>query len=85
MDPSTIKKIIKKIDESNTVLWNGPAGYFENQNFSNGTISIAEAISNSTVKKSLTSILGGGDTLAAIKKSKKNFLLRTYQQRVEHF
>jgi phosphoglycerate kinase len=69
--PSTIKKIKKKIDESNTVLWNGPAGYFENQNFSNGTISIAEAISNSTVKKSLTSILGGGDTLAAIKKSEK--------------
>ena len=69
--PSTIKKIIKKINESNTVLWNGPAGYFENQNFSNGTISIAEAISSSTVKKSLTSILGGGDTLASIKKSEK--------------
>ena len=68
--PNTIKKIIKKINESNTVLWNGPAGYFENQNFSNGTISIADAISNSTVKKSLTSVLGGGDTLAAIKKSK---------------
>jgi phosphoglycerate kinase len=68
--PNTIKKIIKKINESNTVLWNGPAGYFENQNFSNGTISIADAISNNTVKKSLTSVLGGGDTLAAIKKSK---------------
>ena len=68
--PNTIKKIIKKIDESNTVLWNGPAGYFENQNFSNGTISLANAISNNTVKKSLISVLGGGDTLAAIKKSK---------------
>ena len=68
--PNTIKSIIKKIDESNTVLWNGPAGYFENENFSKGTISIAEAISNNTIKKTLTSIIGGGDTIAAIKKSK---------------
>jgi len=30
---NTIKKIQKKINESNTVLWNGPAGYFENKNF----------------------------------------------------
>ena len=68
--PKTLEKIKKKIDESNTVLWNGPAGYFENKNFSKGTISIAEIISENTKKKSLTSILGGGDTLAAINKSK---------------
>ena len=66
--PNTIKRIKKKIDESNTVLWNGPAGYFENENFSKGTISIALAISNNTINKSLISILGGGDTLAAINK-----------------
>ena len=66
----TIKKIKHKIDKSNTVLWNGPAGYFENESFMSGTISIAEAISENTVKKSLISILGGGDTLAAINKSK---------------
>ena len=65
-----VKRINKIIDQSNTVLWNGPAGYFENQNFMTGTISIAEVISKNTVKKSLISILGGGDTLAAIKKSK---------------
>ena len=53
-----------------TVLWNGPAGYFENENFLIGTMSIAEAISKNTVKNSLISILGGGDTLAAIKQSK---------------
>ena len=52
------------------MLWNGPAGYFENKNFSNGTISIAEAISKNTHEKNLISILGGGDTLAAINKSK---------------
>jgi len=68
--PKTIESIKKIIDQSNTVLWNGPAGYFENENFMTGTMSIAENISKNTVEKSLISILGGGDTLAAIKKSK---------------
>ena len=68
--PKTIKSIEYKIDQSNTVLWNGPAGYFENENFMNGTISIAKAISKNTIEKSLISILGGGDTLAAVNKSK---------------
>ena len=47
---NTIKNIQKKINESNTVLWNGPAGYFENENFSKGTISIAENISKILLK-----------------------------------
>ena len=38
----TIEIIYNKIDESNTVLWNGPAGYFENDEFKNGTMSIAK-------------------------------------------
>ena len=67
---NTIKNIQKTIDESNTVLWNGPAGYFENENFSRGTLSIAENISKNTIEKSLISILGGGDTLAALNKIK---------------
>ena len=67
---NTINSIKKKIDQSNTVLWNGPAGYFENENFSNGTKSIAEIISKNTSEKSLISVLGGGDTLAAINKNK---------------
>ena len=67
---NTIKNIQKTIDESNTVLWNGPAGYFENENFSRGTLSIAENISKNTIEKSLISILGGGDTLAALNKMK---------------
>ena len=66
---NTIKNIQKTIDESNTVLWNGPAGYFENKNFSRGTTSIAENISKYTIERSLISVLGGGDTLAAINKS----------------
>jgi phosphoglycerate kinase len=71
--PKTIKSIKHKIDQSNTVLWNGPAGYFENENFMTGTMSIAETISKNTTEKSLISILGGGDTLAAINKSKNKF------------
>ena len=67
---NTVKKIKKIINESNTVLWNGPAGYFENKNFLNGTMSIATAISKNTQEKSLISVIGGGDTLAAINKSK---------------
>ena len=65
----SIKNIQKKINESKTVLWNGPAGYFENKNFSKGTMSIAESISKNTLEKSLISVLGGGDTLAAVNKS----------------
>ena len=67
---NTTKKIKQIIEQSNTVLWNGPAGYFENKNFLSGTMSIAEAISKNTREKSLISVLGGGDTLAAINKSK---------------
>ena len=66
----TLKSIKHTIDQSNTVLWNGPAGYFENENFMKGTMTIAEIISKNTVEKSLISILGDGDTLAAINKSK---------------
>ena len=42
--PKTIKKIKHIIDTSKTVLWNGPAGYFENPNFANGSYEIAKAI-----------------------------------------
>jgi phosphoglycerate kinase len=68
--PKTVESIKNKIDQSNTVLWNGPAGYFENKNFMTGTMFIANAISKNSENKSLISILGGGDTLAAINKSK---------------
>ena len=64
---STIDLISKTIDSSNTVFWNGPAGYYENKNFSTGTLSIANKIAENTQSKSLISIVGGGDTVAAIK------------------
>jgi phosphoglycerate kinase len=43
--PKTLESIKNKINQSNTVLWNGPAGYFENENFMTGTMYIANAIS----------------------------------------
>jgi phosphoglycerate kinase len=66
--PETIKNVESIIDNSNTVLWNGPAGYFENKNFATGTNSIAKKISENTIKKSLISVIGGGDTISAINK-----------------
>ena len=71
----TLKKINMIINNSKTVMWNGPAGYFENKSFAKGTISIAQMIANNTLNKSLTSIVGGGDTISAIKNSglKVNF------------
>jgi len=66
----TIQKIFKIIDESKTVLWNGPAGYFEVKEFSAGSNKIAQKISENTKNKSLISIAGGGDTVAAINKFK---------------
>ena len=66
----TIQNIFKIIDESKTVLWNGPAGYFEVDEFSVGSKKIANKISENTKTKFLVSIAGGGDTVAAINKFK---------------
>ena len=67
--PETIKIVEKIIDSSNTVMWNGPAGYFENKNFAIGTNRIAQKISENTKNKSLISVLGGGDTVSAVNNS----------------
>ena len=64
----TIKIISDAIDDSKTVLWNGPAGYFEIKEFSQGSNKIAKKIFQNTKSKSLISIAGGGDTIAAINK-----------------
>ena len=63
----TINLINKTIDSSNTVFWNGPAGYYENKSFLSGSLSIANRIAENTKSKSLISIVGGGDTIATIK------------------
>jgi len=69
--PKTISSIKKIINNSNTVLWNGPAGYFENPSFQTGTKEILEIISQKTNKDKIFSIAGGGETVAAINKFKK--------------
>ena len=72
--PETIKNIENIIDNSNTILWNGPAGYFENKNFSVGTNAIAKKISENTINKSLISVIGGGDTVSAVNKIEKKLI-----------
>jgi phosphoglycerate kinase len=62
----TIKKIISLIKNSKTILWNGPAGYFENSNFAIGSIKIAQTIVNTENK--IYSVVGGGDTIAVLNK-----------------
>ncbi len=69
--PKSISMIKKIINDSNTILWNGPAGYFENPNFQNGTKEIVEIISQKTIDDRIFSVAGGGETVAAIKKFKR--------------
>ena len=73
--PKTIKKIKDIIELSSTILWNGPAGYFENPNFANGSHEIAKMIIKKNKNKSIYSVVGGGDTIAFINQIKalKNF------------
>ena len=64
--PRTIIKIKDIIETSATILWNGPAGYFENPNFANGSKEIAKAIIKKNKDSSIFSVAGGGDTVALI-------------------
>tara|TARA_B100001057_G_scaffold418375_1_gene437568 strand:- start:3856 stop:5034 length:1179 start_codon:yes stop_codon:yes gene_type:complete len=64
--PKTIDKIKKIIDKSETILWNGPAGYFENPNFAKGSYEIAKAIIKKNKNRTIYSVVGGGDTIALI-------------------
>ena len=64
--PKTINKITKIIDISKTILWNGPAGYFENPNFANGSIQIAKKIVENNKMNKIFSVVGGGDTVSLL-------------------
>ena len=59
------KKIIM---DSKTILWNGPVGVFEFENFSHGTGEIAKTVAEATEKNGAYSLIGGGDSVAAINK-----------------
>ncbi len=66
--PKTINKIINTIENSKTILWNGPAGYFENPNFATGSLEIAKKIIEKNKKDLIFSVVGGGDTIALLNK-----------------
>jgi phosphoglycerate kinase len=61
----SIKTFISKIMEAKTIVWNGPVGAFEMDNFSVGTRKIAQALAEATARGA-TSVIGGGDSAAAV-------------------
>jgi phosphoglycerate kinase len=65
----TIKTFTKVIEDSKTILWNGPMGVFEMEKFAKGTTAIAQAIAKATASGAF-SLIGGGDSVAAINKNK---------------
>jgi len=64
----TIKEFSSVIENSKTILWNGPMGVFEMEKFSKGTTAVAKAIADAT-SKGAYSLIGGGDSVAAINKN----------------
>jgi len=66
--PKTIARFREKILGAKTIVWNGPMGVFEKDPFAKGTIAIAQALAEAT-KKGATTVVGGGDSAAAIAKA----------------
>jgi len=66
--PKTIEAFTAVIKNSKTLLWNGPMGVFEMANFEQGTRAIAEAVVTATKENGAFSLIGGGDSAAAIAK-----------------
>ncbi|WP_233883112.1 phosphoglycerate kinase [Tenacibaculum piscium] len=64
--PKTSEKFAEVIAKSKTILWNGPLGVFELDNFSKGTIELGNAIAKAT-ENGAFSLVGGGDSVAAVK------------------
>ena len=65
---ATIETFSKILDDAKTVVWNGPMGVFEMENFAKGTFAVAELLAEQT-KKGATTIIGGGDSAAAAEQS----------------
>tara|TARA_B100001093_G_scaffold504455_1_gene560323 strand:- start:454 stop:1632 length:1179 start_codon:yes stop_codon:yes gene_type:complete len=68
--PKSINKIKEIIESSETILWNGPAGYFENPSFANGCYEIAKKIVEKNKNNEIYSVVGGGDTIAVLNQIK---------------
>ncbi len=66
----SIKEFSNVISNSKTVLWNGPMGVFEMDKFAKGTSAVAQAVADATQKNGAFTLIGGGDSVAAINKNK---------------
>ena len=66
--PKTCDEYVKALEGAKTVVWNGPMGVFEFDAFAKGTLAVAEAVAKAT-ENGATSIVGGGDSIAALKKT----------------
>lgn len=66
--PETTEKFIKALNGARTIIWNGPMGVFEFPKFEEGTHKLALAVASQT-EKGATTIIGGGDTVAAVRKA----------------
>ena len=66
--PKTIAEFEKEISSARMIVWNGPLGMFEKPAFSQGTLAIARAVANATLKGA-ASIVGGGDSVAAVEQA----------------
>ena len=64
--PKSLENFKTVIMDSKTILWNGPLGVFEMENFANGTITLGNFIAESTANGAF-SLVGGGDSVAAVK------------------
>jgi phosphoglycerate kinase len=67
--PETIATFQKEIEMANTIVWNGPMGVFEMSNFASGTNEIAQMLATATAERGAITIVGGGDSVAAINKA----------------
>ena len=65
--PQSIEAVKKVLENATTIIWNGPMGVFEFENYASGTKTVAEAIAKST-ENGAFSLIGGGDSVAAINK-----------------
>lgn len=66
--PESIADIKNALSDAKTVVWNGPLGVFEMDAFDEGTKAVAQAVAEITAKNNAKTILGGGDTVAALEK-----------------
>ena len=66
--PKTSEEYTKALAGAKTVIWNGPMGVFEYDDFAQGTLAVAKAVAKAT-EEGATSIVGGGDSVAALKKT----------------